>query len=207
MQLPTMNSKEPPEKKRKLVEATVKLMLARGYVGTTVEDICAAAGVTKGSFFHYFAGKEQICLAAMEGWSLGWKQIVEAARLDEIADPLGRVYALFEVMANVYTAPQIGVGCLVGTIAQEMAVPNALFRAECRDHFGAWVDGTARLLADAKTAHPPVRDFDPDALAWWLQSMVQGTMLIAKTRTDEAFILNNIAHCRAYIESLFGTAT
>jgi TetR/AcrR family transcriptional repressor of nem operon len=47
-----------PETKRKLVDAGVALMRQRGFSATTVDDICAEAGVTKGGFFHYFKSKE-----------------------------------------------------------------------------------------------------------------------------------------------------
>jgi TetR/AcrR family transcriptional repressor of nem operon len=57
---------EMPETKRQLVDAAVTLMRIKGYNATTVDDICAAASVTKGAFFHYFKSKEDIAKAAVE---------------------------------------------------------------------------------------------------------------------------------------------
>jgi len=54
-----------PETKRKLVDAGVNLMRRRGFNATTVDDICAAAGVTKGAFFHYFKSKDDLATAAV----------------------------------------------------------------------------------------------------------------------------------------------
>jgi TetR/AcrR family transcriptional repressor of nem operon len=56
----TDQNSEMPATKRKLVEAGIKLVRAQGYNATTVDDICAAAGVTKGGFFHYFKSKEEL---------------------------------------------------------------------------------------------------------------------------------------------------
>ncbi len=195
-----------PEKKKQLIMAAVQLMVMQGYAGTSVEDICSAAGVTKGSFFHYFANKEEIAKAAMDAWACGWHEIVDAAHLEQIEDPLDRVFGLFEVMSAAYLSSPVGKGCMIGTVAQELARHNEPLREIFAGHFKDWVDRTARLLDEAKAAHPPAIDFDSVEVAWWLQSFVQGTLLIAKSRTDDEFILANIRHCRAYVAGLFGYA-
>ena len=61
---------ETPENSRtRLLTATIDLVRANGYAATRVEDVCAAAGVTKGSFFHHFASKEELAIAAAEQWN------------------------------------------------------------------------------------------------------------------------------------------
>jgi TetR/AcrR family transcriptional regulator, transcriptional repressor for nem operon len=54
------------ETRAKLLDAARDVIRAKGYAGSTVDDICAAAGVTKGSFFHYFDSKETLGIAAVE---------------------------------------------------------------------------------------------------------------------------------------------
>ena len=195
---------ELPEKKRRLLDAAVRLMLRQGYAGTTVDQVCAEAGVTKGSFFHYFAGKEDICRAAMDAWAGGWLEILAAAGFDRIADPLDRLDRLFDVMVEAYTRPDVDAGCMIGTVAQEIAGSNRSLGEPCERHFQTWTRGVRALLADAKAAHPPRIDFDPDSVADLMLGLVQGTLLVAKTRQDRAVILNNVRHCRAYVHSLFG---
>ena len=48
------------ETKRALVRSAVALWRTNGFADTTVADICAAAGVSKGLFYFYFARKEDI---------------------------------------------------------------------------------------------------------------------------------------------------
>jgi len=199
-----METKEVPEKKQKLVGAAVRLMLRHGYAATSVDEVCAEAGVTKGSFFHYFASKEEICVAAMKVWTDSWIEILANAKFDEIPDPYDRVEKLLNVMEGTYLNQPGDPGCLVGTVAQECSLPNVRLQATCKEHLETWQINTAKLLRDAKAAHPPQHDFDPEEVAWWLCSYVQGTLLIAKTRPGGAIITGNMKYCRAYVRGLFG---
>ena len=52
--------------REKLVRAAEKLMLRDGYSATRVDDVLRKAGLSKGSFYHFFDSKEALGLAALE---------------------------------------------------------------------------------------------------------------------------------------------
>ncbi|NJL31801.1 MAG: TetR/AcrR family transcriptional regulator, partial [Phycisphaerales bacterium] len=52
------------ETRQKLVDAALYIIRLKGYSATTVDDICNKAGLTKGSFFHHFASKQDLAVAA-----------------------------------------------------------------------------------------------------------------------------------------------
>lgn len=183
-----------PEKKRKLVGAAVRLILQQGFSGTSVDGVCAEAGVTKGSFFHYFANKEAICEAALDAWAGTWLEILATAGFEKIPDPVDRLDRLFEVMAETYIQPGMFSGCLIGTVAQELAVSNRRMGERTEFLLNGWARRASQMLADAREAHPPVVDFEPDSVADLMLGLVQGSFVIAKARQDPAVILNNIAH-------------
>jgi len=54
------------ESKTKLLEATIKVVRSKGYAATRIEDVCAEAALTKGSFFHHFKSKEELAVAAAD---------------------------------------------------------------------------------------------------------------------------------------------
>lgn len=55
-----MPKKNPRNTRRKLVTAAWRLFYEQGYDNTTVEDIIAESGTSKGSFYHYFSGKDAL---------------------------------------------------------------------------------------------------------------------------------------------------
>src|SRR3546814_5382229 len=53
----------------KLVAAAQRTVRRKGYAATSVDEICVAAGVTKGAFFHPFVSKEALAVDAAESWT------------------------------------------------------------------------------------------------------------------------------------------
>lgn len=53
-------TKKSSSTKSRIVDAAWKLFYEQGYEGTTVEDIVTLSGTSKGSFYHYFASKDDL---------------------------------------------------------------------------------------------------------------------------------------------------
>lgn len=65
----------------------------RGHAATTVDDLCRAAGVTKGAFFHHLASKDALALAAVQHWNEVTGALFRSAGYHHHADPLARILA------------------------------------------------------------------------------------------------------------------
>lgn len=200
---------ELPETKRKLVDAGVKLMRARGYNATTVDDICADAGVTKGGFFHYFKSKDDIAHAAMTHFFQEKENDYETATFRKLADPLDRVFGRLDfVKESVGSKNHVTKGCLIGVLAQELAFTNPEIRDMCENFFSRMVSDFSRDLTEAKAAHTPGIKFDPKGLAQMYLAIVQGSLMLAKVAGNNEVLQDNIELFRSHLKFLFGlTAT
>jgi AcrR family transcriptional regulator len=69
--------------KERILDAAVDVFARKGYHGAGVEDIVAAAGASKGAFYHYFASKQAIFLTLMETLAAAVEQGVESAITSE----------------------------------------------------------------------------------------------------------------------------
>lgn len=205
---PTSKKKErnPAETRAKLVGATVQLILKQGFAATSVEQICAEAGVTKGSFFHHFENKEAIGKAAVAWWGDFGTQLYAEAWRDAGLDPLEQLHRMLDIMSGFTERPDQVCTCVVGMLSQELAQSHPAMRVECERQLDLWTANVAKMLQQAKARHPPKIDFDPTEVAWFLNSLWQGSMLVGKTRGDPGpeMIRRNLQLARQWVDGLFG---
>ena len=122
----------PPLARRKLLDAAIDAFRAGGFSATSVDDLCAAAGVTKGAFFHHFESKEALAVAATRRWSEVTDGLFDGADYRRIEDPLDRLLAYLAFRRALLRAGDLAhVTCLLGTLAQETFASHPAIRAAC----------------------------------------------------------------------------
>jgi len=115
----------------KLLEAARDTIRLKGYAGTTVDDVCAAAGTTKGSFFHHFDSKEQLGIAAAEDFGVMAKQIFGTAPYHAHTDPLDRLLGYVDFRTAMLDVELSMYSCLLGTMVQEVYTTHPQLRTVC----------------------------------------------------------------------------
>lgn len=199
-------NQELPETKRKIVDAGMTLMRQRGFNATTVDDICSAAGVTKGGFFHYFKSKDEIAKAAVTHFHEQKTKNYEAAPFRTLANPLERIFGRLDYVkeSSGGNKQQTTKGCLIGMFAQELAFTHPELREVCQEFFTRIAKDFAADLAEAKAKYAPQARFDPKSLALFYVSLVQGSLMLAKTAENNHVLASNIEQFRSQLQSLFG---
>jgi TetR/AcrR family transcriptional repressor of nem operon len=194
-----------PETKRKLIDAGVELMRTRGFNATTVDDMCAAAGVTKGGFFHYFKSKDDLATAAVIRFhELKAKESTDAP-FRALTDPLDRVFGRLEFVKESWGGRKgLTKGCLVGMFAQELSFTNPGLRGLCEEKFARMARDFETDLAQAKALHATHAAFDPKNLATLYVSIVQGSLILAKASESNRVLVQNVEQFRVYVQTLFG---
>jgi TetR/AcrR family transcriptional regulator, transcriptional repressor for nem operon len=200
-------TKSETDTKQKLLDAAMKLMTSKGYKATTVDEICTEAGVTKGSFFHYFDGKEDLAKATVKHFHEFQQCMFDGAEFRSVADPLERVYGRLEFIACCAGNPQMPKSCLIGNLVQEIAGTHDDIRRVCESSMDAGVADFERDVAAAKLKHAPEADFEPASVARLYLTVIQGSMIMVKASKNAAVFEENVAHLRRYIESLFGRSS
>ena len=84
--------------KEKLLDAAQRLMLAKGFTATTVDEICETAKLTKGSFFHYFDSKDDLGQVVLDRFVSAKAQAMRSAPFIQKRGALQRVYSYLEAM-------------------------------------------------------------------------------------------------------------
>lgn len=199
----TQEHRQQHESKTKLLDAALKVVRSKGYTATRVEDICAEAGVTKGSFFHHFKSKEDLALAAAAHWDEMTSGLFASAPYHQHTDPLDRLLAYVDFRKELLGGELADFTCFAGTIIQEAYDTHPEVRQACERN----VSGHAQtLVPDIKAAMEKYRvegEWSAESLALHTQAVIQGAFILAKARGGHQVVADSLDHLRRYLELLF----
>lgn len=190
----------------KILNAALSVIRTKGYAATSVDDLCLAAGVTKGAFFHHFKSKEGLAVAAAHYWSEMTGGFFAAAPYHLHADPLDRVLGYIDFRAAILQGTLPEFTCLAGTMLQETYDAHPAIRDACAF---AITDHAAKIepdIAAAMAQHRIVADWTATSLALHTQAVLQGAFILAKATGGPELAAQSVAHLRRYIVLLFTTS-
>ena len=191
------------ESKTKLLQAALHVIRAKGYSATRIEDVCEAAGLTKGSFFHHFDSKQALALAAAEYWIEGTGSLFASAPFHAPEDPVDRLLAYVDFRKALLMGELADFTCLVGTMVQEIYDTHPAIREACDRSISGHA---ATLIPDIEEAIRQ-RGIEPnwtaESLALYTQAAIQGAFILAKAKRGAAIAAECIDHLRRYLELLF----
>ncbi len=195
-----------PSTKEKLLDTSIGLMLKKGFTATSVDEICQTAGLTKGSFFHYFESKEDLADAALHRFWQSQIDMLETGSFNTMEDPLECVYGYVDFFAMLMKNPDVPKSCLVGNLTQELSKTHPQIRTVCSENFSWHVEMLKQMLDKAKERYAKNADFDTKSLAEHFVSIIQGSFILAKAKQEDEVAEKNIAHFRRYLEMLFSNS-
>ena len=191
------------ESKTRLLDAALHVIRAKGYSATRIEDVCEAAGLTKGSFFHHFKSKDDLALGAADYWIEGTGALFLSASYHVPADPLDRLLAYVDFRKSLLMGDLPDFTCLVGTMVQETYDTHPAIREACNRSIS---DHAATLVPDIEEAirqRGIQANWTAESLALYTQATIQGAFILAKAKHTRVVAAECIDHLRRYLELLF----
>lgn len=182
-----------PSAKTHILRCGERLIATKGFVGVGLAEILAAAGVPKGSFYHYFSSKERFGEALLASYMERY-----LAHLEQMLAPDGqparvrlmRYWAYWNVSQCGVDGPACDSGagegskCLVVKLSAEVADMSDTMRIALRDGTTQIVARLAVCLREAVQDGSVPATTDPEAMALTLYEMWLGASLLAKLRRD-----------------------
>ena len=194
----------PPNKdaRTKLLDAAMTVIRSKGFAATSVEELCQAAGVTKGAFFHHFRSKEDLGVAAAGHFGEMAAGLFAGAPYQTVADPLERLLAYVDFRTAIIDGEIADYTCLLGTMVQEAYATHPAIRAACEREIAGHAMTIAPTIA-AILDRQDRRDVDPKGLALHIQGALQGAFILAKATGDARVAADSLGHLRRYLTLLF----
>ena len=196
-----------PSARDKILAAALGVIRTKGYAATSVDDLCAASGVTKGAFFHHFRSKDDLAVAAADHWSASTGELFAAAPYQAHADPLDRVLGYIDFRKAILTGRVADFTCLVGTMVQETYDSHPAIREACARSIIGHAEKIEADIAAAMKARGIKGKWTARSLALHTQAVLQGAFILAKATGGPEIAAQSIDHLRRYVEMLFSRRT
>ena len=176
--------------RERLVDEASQLFHARSYESVGVQELCEAAAINKGSFYHFFASKEDLAAAVIEAqWQKTLDEVLDPALADDIP-PLARIQRLFLTMAKQQREAKRELGrapgCPIVNMCGEVATHEPKLRRKLLRVYEALDARIAETLRAAVKAGELPRGTNVEAKAEAIVALAEGSMLLSAVHDDPA---------------------
>lgn len=163
-----------------IIQTGADLIAQKGFGATGLNAVLTAAGVPKGSFYHYFKSKDDFGLAVIDSFAEAYDTRLDAILNDTSRSCLDRLRTYFDTGFEAMLNGEYTRGCLIGNLGQELAGQNEIFRQRLEKVLAGWERRFEKCIAEAQQAGDVSPAVDPADAASLLLSGWEGAILRAK---------------------------
>ena len=166
--------------RERILDAGLKVMFHKGYIGSGVRDIVAEASAPQGSFTNHFRSKEAFAREVLDRYFDHVRGLVAQALGDASLSPRERLKRYLDIITERLAADDFRRGCLIGDFSLEAAPQSEMLRERLAAIFVEWRAPFAACIAEAQGAGEIEATFAPDDLAEFLLASWEGAILRMK---------------------------
>ncbi|SOJ55575.1 Transcriptional regulator AcuR [Mycobacterium simulans] len=179
----------------RIVSTAARLFLERSYHDVGVEELCGAADVRKGSFYHYFSSKAELAKAVIDLHMQAFQARLTSQPGATAADKFAAIPdAIGAIQTALYAEFGRFVGCPFGNLAAELSTTDEAVRIHLAARLAVLEEQLAQVCREAAADKILRDDVDPDRLAHAIFAHYQGLILLAKLHGSSAAALAPALH-------------
>lgn len=179
--------------KMKLLETGLSLLEQKGFNATGIQEIATIAGIPKGSFYNYFASKEEFGVEIIRFYTEihmeQWKNLLEA---EDKGDSYLALSTVFVQLAARYECNDPKKGCLLGNLAGEISEASEECRVALRVAVGEFKKILVQRLLSGQQTGKVRTDLSAERLADLVWDAWQGSLLLMKIEKSAEPVQNTL---------------
>lgn len=174
--------------KQFIIEKTATLFNTKGYTYTSLSDITAATGLTKGSIYGNFENKDDVALQAYKHNS-GWLGKNMARSLgEEFPDTVGKLKAFVSFYRKNWKTVFENGGCPLLNAATEADDTFPDLKRQVTKSFEEWISKISKVISDGQQKGEINKNADAEEYASLFIMLIEGGILLSKTTGDHKFL-------------------
>lgn len=166
--------------KNKILETGAEIIHLKGFNHTGIQEILSAAGVPKGSFYHYFKNKEDFGLQVIDYFNRYFSLTCKDVLDDTGKSPLQKIRHILQRFIEFFRSKDCAYGCPIGNLSQEMGDLSPAFQAKLKQAMDSMVDMYAGIIREGQNAGEISHRLDAQKAAEFLVSSWEGALLRMK---------------------------
>jgi TetR/AcrR family transcriptional repressor of nem operon len=170
----------------RILKTGLRVMFRSGYQGSSVRDICAAAGAPQGSFTNHFRSKESFAIEVLDQYFDYLKGLVTESLGDDSVTPRQRLKRYLDVITEKLERDRWMIGCLIGDFSLQASSHSKVLRRRLEAIFREWRTFFASCIAAAQSVGEIDSRFDATDLAEFLLASWEGAILRMKVERSPA---------------------
>ena len=184
-----------------IIRRAAELFNLKGYAGSSIADIMQATGLKKGGIYNHFKSKDEIALAAFDyAVSLVQKRAWSVVKTKKNA--ISRLQALLKNHLDYLENPPLPGGCPIMNTAIESDDAYPLLRDRALAAMQSWHDLVVRIISIGIEKGELSKTVDPEAVASFLISTIEGSIMLSKLYQDDIHLRRAIATLDNYVTGL-----
>ena len=186
------NMKTATDSRSRILRTAKELFHSRSYADVGVKEICDAAKVQKGSFYHFFPSKRDVALAVIEDMADDWANGFVAEAFDPELSPMERLEYLVDAAYYWQKAAKDieghMPGCLFGNLALEISTRDDVMRGKLNAVFAKAQARFEHTLSQA-VEEGSLTPMDIGLTASAMLAYLEGVLLLAKSHNDPDLVM------------------
>lgn len=193
--------------KSRILDIARESVLAKGFDATSIDEIVAAAEITKGGFFYHFQDKTALAVALLEDYIEEEDHLIGGliTRAKDLSDdPLQVMLIALKLFAEqLEDMPRGHPGCLIATAAYQDRLFDSNVWNMNRTAILTWRARFRELLDDIVAQYPPQDSVDLDDLSDHVMTVIEGGIVMAKGLREPLVTSRQVMMLRSYLKLLF----